>query len=108
MNIIKKKLKKIKLHTLKSIEKEIIENQKRLNEIEYTLREEYDGNKAYFLKHEAIEIKKDDKILNLKRQYKLDARNGWKHRVIWSISAPIIVTIITLYLLSYFELKTKL
>jgi hypothetical protein len=42
----------------------------------------------------------EENQLKTKRQFILDRRNGWKHRIIWSIFAPIIVTIITLYLSS--------
>ena len=95
--------KKNKFIIIKSIEKEIVENQKRLNEIEYKLREEYDGNEADALKHEAIEIEKNNKILNFKRQHKLDRRNGWISRFIWSILAPIIVTISISFLINYLK-----
>jgi len=81
-----------KLNTVKLIEKEIIENQKRLNEIEYKIREEYDEGSPY-IAHEAIEIEKYNKILDFKRQHKLDRRNGWTSRFIWSILAPIIVAL---------------
>lgn len=82
-----------KFNTIKIIEKEIVENQKRLNEIEYKLREEYSEPDAFILTHEAIEIEKYNKILDLKRQHKLDRRGGWVSRVIWSILAPIIVAV---------------
>ena len=91
---------KFKLHTIKSIEKEIIEDQKRLNKIEYILREEYSEPDAFILKHEMIEIKKYDKILDLKRQHKLDRRNDWVSRFIWSILAPIIVAVLVSLLIN--------
>lgn len=82
-----------KFNTIKTIEKEIIENQERLNKIEYKLREEYNGNGIGILEHEAIEIEKYNKILDLKRRHKLDRRGGWVSRLIWSILAPIIVAV---------------
>jgi len=91
---------KFKPCTIKSIEKEIVKNQKKLNEIEYKLREEYDGNEAPLLEHESIETKKYNKILDIKRQHKLDRRNGWISRFIWSILAPIIVAILVSLLIS--------
>lgn len=82
-----------KFNTIKTIEKEIIENQKRLSEIEYILREEYSEPDAFTLTHEAIEIEKYNKILDLKRQHKLDRRDGWVSKFIWSILAPIFVAV---------------
>ena len=82
-------------NTPASINKEKIENEKRLNEIEYKLREEYSEPDAFILEHEAIEIKKYNEILNLKKQYILDKRNGWILKLIWSIIAPVIVALLT-------------
>ena len=94
---------KFKPHTIKSIEKELVENQKRLNEIEYGLREEYDGNKAAFWEHEVAEIENYNKILDLKRQHKLDGRNGWVSRFIRSILAPIIVAVLVSLAVNCFD-----
>lgn len=90
---MKKIITKFKQYSIKSIEKEIVENQKRLNDIEYILREEYSEPDAFALIHEAKEIEKDNKILDLKRQHKLDRRDGWSSKFIWSILAPIIVAV---------------
>lgn len=90
---IKSIITKLKPDTLRVIEKEIVENQKRLNEIEYTLREEYSEPDAFTLTHEAIEIEKYNKILDLKRRHKLDGKDGWVSKFIWAILAPIIVAV---------------
>jgi len=92
-----------KFNTIKTIEKKIIENKKRLNEIEYLHREEYTEPDDSFLMHEAIEIEKYNKILDLKRQYKLDRRNGWVSRIIWSILAPIIIAVIVSLINYHFD-----
>lgn len=87
-------IKKFKPHTIKSIEKEIDENKKRLDEIEYKFREEYDED-CPWLENEVIEIKKYNKILDLKKQHKIDRRdNGWTSKFIWLILAPIIVAVV--------------
>lgn len=39
--------------------------------------------------------------LQLKRQFILDERNGWKAKSIWNIAVPIIVSIITAYIVAY-------
>lgn len=96
-------IKKFKPHTIKSIEKELVKNRESLNEIEYELREEGGGNKTAFWEHELAEIKNYNKILNLKRQHKLDGRNGWVSRFVWSILAPIIVAVIVSSLVNYFD-----
>ncbi|MCX6731814.1 MAG: hypothetical protein NTX55_02380 [Candidatus Parcubacteria bacterium] len=41
-------------------------------------------------------------ILQMKRQFILDKRNNWRARVFWNIVIPIIVAIITAYLVSIF------
>lgn len=89
---------KFKFNTIKAIEKEIVENQKRLNEIEHTLREEYSEPDAFTLTHEVIEIEKYNKILDLKRRHKLDEKDGWVSKFIWVILAQIIVAV-SIYLL---------
>ena len=91
---IKSIITKLKPHTLKSIEKELVENQKILNKIEYELREEGGGNERAFLEHELAEIENHNKILDLKRRHKLDGRNGLVSRIVWSILAPIIVAVL--------------
>jgi hypothetical protein len=54
----------------------------------------YSEPDAFILPHEAIEIEKYNKILDLKRQHKLDRRDGWISRFVWSILAPIIVAVL--------------
>lgn len=38
--------------------------------------------------------------LQLKRQFILDERNGWKAKSLWNIVVPIIVSVITAYLVA--------
>jgi len=38
--------------------------------------------------------------LQLKRQFILDERNGWKAKSVWTVAVPIIVSIITAYVVS--------
>ncbi len=42
--------------------------------------------------------------LETKRQHFLDRRNGWVSRVLFSVVAPIVVTVLTTYLLNVFSL----
>ena len=45
--------------------------------------------------------------LQLKRQFILDARNGWKTKGIWDVAVPIAVSVITAYLVSIFVATPK-
>ena len=45
--------------------------------------------------------------LQLKRQFILDARNGWKTKGIWDVVVPIAVSVITAYLVSIFVATPK-
>ena len=93
------------METLSKIEKEIVDNQKKLNQIEYDIRENYTPDEACVWEHKAIEIEKQNKVLEKKRMHILDRRNGWRVRFIWSVLAPIIISIVTAWLIYYFNLK---
>ena len=43
--------------------------------------------------------------LQLKRQFILDGRNGWKAKGVWNIVVPIVVSVITAYLVSVFVMR---
>lgn len=43
--------------------------------------------------------------LQLKRQFILDKRNGWKAKSVWNVIVPIIVSVITTYLVSLFVMR---
>lgn len=90
---------------LTQIENELVENQKRMNEIDYIMREgDYASNKdPAILGHEYEQIVDQNKVLELKRKYLLDRWHGWKQRIFWDIAAPVIITIITAYLLNNFR-----
>lgn len=79
---------------LGKIERELVSNQERLGEIEYQLREDYDPVLCDAVQHEFIEIEKHNKVLELKRKFILDKRNGWKQRIIFSLIVPAIVSIV--------------
>lgn len=93
------------METLSKIEKELEDSQKRLNEIDYDMRENYSLPEADHWTHEATEIKNRNKILEIKRRHKLDRRNGWWARFIWSMLAPVLLAVITAYLINKFGLK---
>jgi len=44
------------------------------------------------------------KKLQLKRQFILDGRGGWKAKGFWNVAVPIIVSVITAYLVAYLVL----
>ncbi len=90
---------------LTKIENELVENQKRMNELDYTMREgDYASNEdPAILGHEYAQIVDHNKILELQRKFVLERRHGWKQRIFWDIAAPIIITIITAYLLNKFK-----
>ena len=99
---MKKIIKKFKPHTIKSIEKERIENQKELGKIELERENKImKGDDTYILlEHEIASIKEFNKILDLKRQHKLDRRNGWASKFVWSILVPIIVALCVSFLIN--------
>lgn len=52
---------------------------------------------------EADEIKYLDvekRQLHLKRQFILDNRNNWRTKTVWNIAVPIVISIITAYIIS--------
>lgn len=91
------------METLSKIEKELESNQERLNQIDYDMRENFILPNVW--EHEITEIKNRNKVLEIKRKHALDRRDGWTNRFIWSVVAPIILTIITAYLINLFRLK---
>ncbi len=92
------------MKTLTKIEREIVENQKRMNEIEYEVRENY-NDESWILEHEYTELEKHNKVLELERRHKLDRRNSWRAKMIWSILVPIILSLLISMLSVYFGLK---
>lgn len=93
------------METLSKIEKELVDNQERLNRIDYDMRENYSEPEADYWTHEATEINNRNKVLEIKRKHALDRRDGWVSRFIWSVLAPILLTIVTAYLINLFRLK---
>jgi hypothetical protein len=59
---------------------------------------------AEVYKINCLDIEKN--ILKQKRQYILDDRNGWKLKFFWNIAVPIIVAVITAYIVT--KLNTKI
>lgn len=49
-------------------------------------------------------VKREAEIsaLNLKRQFILDKRNGWKPKILWDVLVPITVALITSYIVAKF------
>lgn len=43
--------------------------------------------------------------LELERQFILDERNNWKSRMVWNVLVPIIVSLVTSFLIAKFYLK---
>lgn len=85
---------------LSTIEEKLIEKHKRLTQLKESV---YNNTVMTNPNFEIGEIESEIKILEMKRTFALDRRNGWGSKIIWSIIAPcivaIIITITTSYLL---------
>ena len=81
---------------LKEIENRILENQKTLGE----LNEGTPVFSSLFSDTEIKRIENCNKALEKERQHILDGRNSWKSKIFWDVSVPIIVAVITTYLIN--------
>lgn len=67
----------------------------------YNARENYSGSIDDEIEADDIGYLDVEKTqLQLKRQFILDERNGWKAKSVWNVVVPIIVSVITAYLVS--------
>ena len=82
---------------LKEIESKLLENQKKIGEIEYENRY---IKISPFVDGDIKEIENHNKVLEKERQHILDGRNSWKSKIFWDVSVPIIVAVITTYLIN--------
>jgi hypothetical protein len=87
------------LGELETIEKRLLEIDGEREAREHNLHENFSGSvddemEAYDIKH--LDIEKSQ--LELRRQFILDKREGWKQRVVWDLLVPIVVAIIAAYL----------
>lgn len=80
---------------LTEIENELLINQKKLSELSnpYMYMNMIDNGQIK-------QIENRNEELDLERQHILDRRNSWKPKIFWDVLVPIIVTIITTYLIS--------
>ncbi len=107
---------KIKIETLSSIEKGILSARLQIKKLKDNRlnRDICNGNLVSFLDGYNVQKMVDDvrenelesilEQLETKRQHKLDRRNGWRSKFVWSVVAPIIVTVMTTYFLVSFGL----
>lgn len=87
--------------SLKDIEERLLEIEVEKPARIHNATENYSEDIDAVIEVQDIKALDDEKSqLQLKRQFILDNRHGWKARVFWSIIAPIIVAIITAYLVS--------
>jgi hypothetical protein len=89
--------------SLEQIEKRLLEIEHEKPMRIHNMNENYPGDEEAEIENNEIAYLDVEKAqLNLKRQFILDERNGWKARVIWSILVPIVVSVIvTLVLLPF-------
>ncbi len=107
---------KIKIETLSSIEKGILSARLQIKILKDNRlnRDICNGNLVSFSAVYNVQKMEDDvrenelesilEQLETKRQHALDRRNGWRSKFVWSVIAPILVTIMTTYLLVSFDL----
>ncbi len=91
-------------NTLKEIEKQILKNHETINNIEWSFLNgdlpSNDGESLYYQEEARMQIK----ILEIRRQHLLDKRNGWIQRIVFNIAAPVLVSVVTTYILLEFGL----
>ncbi len=89
--------------SLKKIEERLLEIELEKPCRIYDLHEQYHGSDEDALEEERIaELDIEKTRLQLKRQFMLDGRNNWKAKSLWDIAVPIVVAVITAYLVSIF------
>jgi len=85
--------------TLETIEKRLLEIEEEKPRRIHNLSENFSNSDDDYV--EGLEIgwlDNEKALLQLKRQFILDRREGWKSRVIWNILVPIVVAVITAYI----------
>lgn len=92
--------------SLKGIEDRLLEIEHEKPMRIHNARENYSGSiddeiEADDIGHLGVEKTR----LQLKRQFILDERNGWKAKSVWNVVVPIIVSVITAYLVSLFVMR---
>ena len=84
--------------SLKKIEERLLEIEHEKPMRIHNAKENYSGGIDDEIEADDIEYLDVEKTqLQLKRQFILDERNGWKAKSIWNVIVPIIVSIITAY-----------
>ena len=93
----------IEPYSLRDIEKRLLEIEEEKPRRIHNAKEDYSGSWGDIMEADEIAYLDVEKvILQMKRQFILDEREGWKARATWSIIVPIVVAIITAYLVSVF------
>lgn len=84
---------------METIEKRLLEIEEEKPRRIHNLSEDFSNSEDDYI--EGLEIgwlDNEKALLQLKRQFILDRREGWKSRVIWNILVPIVVAVITAYI----------
>ena len=85
--------------SMKKIEERLLEIEREKPMRIYHARENYSGSMEDEIEADDIKYLGVEKTqLQLKRQFILDRRNGWKAKGIWDIALPIVASVITAYL----------
>jgi len=87
--------------SLKKIEERLLEIEHEKPMRIHNARENYSGSIKDEIEADDIAYLNVEKTqLQLKRQFILDERNSWKAKSIWNVVVPIVVSVITAYLVS--------
>lgn len=84
--------------SLEAIEKRLLEIEEEKPRRIHNLSEDFSNSEDDYI--EGLEIgwlDNEKAVLQLKRQFILDRREGWKSRVVWNVLVPIVVAVITAY-----------
>lgn len=84
--------------SLEAIEKRLLEIEEEKPRRIHNLSEDFSNSEEDYI--EGLEIgwlDNEKALLQLKRQFILDRREGWKARIVWNILVPIVVAVITAY-----------
>lgn len=82
--------------SLEAIEKRLLEIEEEKPRRIHNLSENFSNSEDDYIEGLEIGWLDDEKaLLQLKRQFILDRREGWKSRILWNVVVPVVVAIIT-------------
>lgn len=91
---------------LKKIEKQIIEIKEQINfNKNNDVSRQYGGEKSTLVELENEQLLDELDKLETQRNFLLDRRESWIPKTIWNVIVPIVVTVITLYVVELLEIN---